>query len=135
MKKILTGTSLLLLFMVVGFGVNAQNIREIKENPTEQLINGYHPSEFYYNNVQLPAGIEDSERKEDKINVAIHYKIVSYEKEALQPINSVKKNELESMLARFQEEAEEELGYSSQEPPKKQEEPVDKPRNSSEENR
>lgn len=135
MKRILTGTLLLLLFLVVGHQANGQNLREIKENPTEQLINGFHPSEFYYNNIQLPAGIENSDKKGDKINVAVHYKIVAFEKEALVPINSLKKNELESTLARFQEEAVEELGYAVQEPPQKEEEPAKKPSIITEENR
>ncbi len=135
MKEILAGPFLLLLFMIAGLQVKGQNLQETKENPTEQLINGYHPSEFYYNNIQLPAGIENSEKKEDKINVAVHYKIVAYEKQSLQPINSGDKNELEAMLARFQKEAEEELGFAAQPPPQKKEEPVKKPSIITEENR
>lgn len=134
MKEILTGTYLLLLFVLIGSQVNSQNIREIKENPTEELINGYHPSEFYYNNIQLPEGIEGSEREEDKINVAVHYKIVAYEKEALMPINAVKKNELEAMLARFHQEVREELGIASNEAPPQKEAPAEKPSIITEEN-
>ncbi len=117
MDQILTGTLLLLLLNMIGFQVNGQNIRETKEKPTEQLINGYHPSEFYYNNVQLPGGIENSEKKEDKINVTVHYKIIAYENEVLRPINSLSKDQLESMLARFQKEAKEELGFAAPPPP------------------
>ena len=109
--KLLIFGSLLLAYC----SANAQAPSEQKENSQVELINGYPPSDFYYNNVTIPPDIEKSEKKEDQINVAIHYKIIAFEQEAVQPLKSLEKNEMEAMLARFQKEAEEELGYA--EPP------------------
>ena len=135
MKEILTSTFLLLLLMVIGSQTFAQNMHEVKENADIELINGFHPSEFYYNNIQLPDGIENSDKKEDQINVAVHFKIVAFEKEALVPINSLEKNELEATLSRFQNEAVEELGFGSPSTPKQVEKTGPKPAIIQEENR
>lgn len=119
---------LLLLFLgFCGFMVKAQNLTELKEIPNESLINGYHPSEFYYNTVEIPSGLEDSQAKEDRINIAVHYKIVAFEKEAVRPLKSLPKNDMEATLARFQKEAVEELGYAPPEPSPQPEEPAPKP--------
>lgn len=127
MGKYLIGTLLLTAIIFLPGGVaSGQNMTELKENGSVELINGYHPSDYYYNTVTIPAGIESSDKKEDKINVAIHYKIVAYEKEALRPLKSLDKNEMEAMLARFKAESEEELGYAKA-PAPPVEEPVEKP--------
>ena len=120
----------LLLLLFLGFSgslVRSQNLIETKENPTESLINGYHPTEFYYNTVEIPAGLESSTEKEDRINVAIHFKIVAFEKEAVRPLNSLPKNDMEATLARFRKEAVDELGFASPEPEPQNEVPVAKP--------
>lgn len=120
----------LLLAFVVGMGavrVQAQTSRDIKENEVGQLINGYHPSEFYYNTVQIPEEVEASTGKEDQINVALHYKIVAFEKEARRPINSLPKNDLEAKLAQLREEAVQELGFAAPAPQPAQETPAEKP--------
>lgn len=125
MGKNLIGTLLILAgFLLASVNANGQNLKEKKEGGQVELINGYHPSEFYYNTVTIPPDVEKSDKKEDRINVALHYKIVNYEKEAVRPLKSLEKNEMEAMLARFQAEVKEELGYAKPpaaptEPPKK----------------
>lgn len=106
----------LLLGIVMGMNagnLQAQNRRDVKEADANLLINGYAPSEFYYNNVQIPSDVAASTEKEDRINVALHNKIVTFEKESQQPINSLPKNDLEAMLAQFKVEVEQELGYAN----------------------
>lgn len=120
----------LLLLLFLGFSgslARSQNLTETKENPTESLINGFHPTDFYYNTIEIPAGLEASPEKEDRINVAIHYKIVAFEQEAVRPLKSLPKIDMEATLARFRKEAVDELGYAAPEPQPQNEVPAAKP--------
>lgn len=127
MGKNLVGTLLVLAFIFLASGQGkAQTVTGQTAGTDTEEINGYPASDYYYKTITIPPDIEKSEKKEDQINVAIHYKIVSYEQEALRPLKSLEKNEMEAMLARFHKEAEEELGYA-QPPAPPAEEPKEKP--------
>lgn len=86
---------------------NPNEIKEGGKNP--EMINGYPATEFYFNQIGIPQTVLISTLPADKLNVAIHNKIVNWEKTNLRPINSLPKNDMESLMQSFKAEAQKEM--------------------------
>ncbi len=91
------------------------------------MINGYPASDYYYTNIQIPSEVENSQKKEDQVNVAVHYKIVAFEQKEGKPLKSLEKNTMEDLLAKFEREAIEELGFAPAPTPQDPVVPAPKP--------
>lgn len=124
MGKLFTGILLVLMF-ICWCGKSEGKCQ--KTNTETEMVNGYPATDFYYNNIKIPADVEQSEKKSDKINVAIHYKIVAFEKEGGKPLKALTKNEMEDKLQQFELEAIEELGFAPAPSPPAPATPTPKP--------
>lgn len=80
------------------------------------MLNGYPENDYYYTTVQIPETVLNSNKLEDKLNVALHHKMVNWEKEAARPLKSLDKNTLEATLVQLRAEAEQSLGVVAKKP-------------------
>lgn len=73
------------------------------------LLNGYPSTQYYHLNITIPVDVQNSTKKEDRINVFIHNKIVAFEQSQLKPFSSLPKLEMENLLRAYKDEAEKTL--------------------------
>ncbi len=80
---------------------NPNELKEGQKEPAAQLINGYPATDYYYNQISIPADVLASTAVTDKIAVAFHNKMVAWEQSNKRPLRSLPKDELQSLLAQL----------------------------------
>ena len=108
-KLLLIQLALAAFILLWSNDMSAQSSTQSLGKPPSELIYGYPATDFYFKTVQIPAQIASSEKKEDRVKVALHKKIVAFEQESLRPLKSLEKNQMESLLATWQAEVIKEL--------------------------
>lgn len=72
-------------------------------------LHGYPVTQYYHLNTTIPPDVLNSTQKEDRLNVFVHNKIVSYEQTFQRPLISLPKLEMENLLRNFRSEGEQTL--------------------------